>query len=531
MSDASTSDAVGTKVAGAVGVITLGLVFGYLLSLVKAALVAAYLGTGWQMDVFLWSSALVSLFAALASGPLLAVLVPLYLSQSVKDIEKARNLLNAVLGLLFVSFAILSIVLVVGAPMAARLLGTGMGPAGAEGRGLAIQLVWMMLPVVLFSGVWTACQAILNAEKSFFAAALSVSFSALGVILALLVLGRARAVYAQAIGLSLGSVAQWALLMALLRRRGLGRRWTLNLRAEGMGQFFRLLWPLVTSQAFILCLPVVDRTIAAHFSPGSISALGYAQTLMAMSATMFLTASHTAILPFLSQQVAESGLVSFKRTFVPTIRVMVTLLTPLCVVMITLQRPVIQFIFERGLFDSRATALTAPAFAAYVAGVVPMAITFICARGFNALQDSKTNALVGVLLLVTVKLGMNVLLTRWCGYLGLAWATSASYVVTATVMLWVMRRRLGDIGEKQLLKNGGKTLIASCLGGLLAWWGIRIGGSSSFLQLALGGTLAVLGYGTAAYLLRLEDVKRLSLLAVQFMWNRMRTITRGLPGQ
>ena len=512
MSELSGRDPVGGKIARAAGVIALASVVGYLVSFVKAAMVAAYLGTGWQMDVFLWSFALVSMFATVASGPLSAVLVPVYLSLKAKDVRLAQDLLNAVLGLLFLTFLGLSGVLAAGAPVAARLLSGLFGP---EGAALATRLVWLMLPMVLFSGVWAACQSLLNAEKSFFLPSLSSSLPALVIILVLAVVGREQAVYAQAIGLSLGALVQWAVLMALVWKKGLGGRWTLNLHVEGMRQFLRLLWPLVATQLLILCLPIVDRTMAARFSSGSISALGYAHSLMNMLVTVFLAALNTAILPFLSQQVVEDGLIAFRKTFVPTIRILVTLVIPACVLLIVLQKPVVRLVFERGAFDAEATGLTAPAFGAYLMGMVPMAITSICSPGFYSLQLSNTAALVGVVFFVAVKLVMNVTLTQVWGYLGLALATSVAFTTAATAMLWVMRRELGSIEGTRLIKTAGKTLTASALAGLLAWWGTDIGGDSPLMQLALGGTLAILGYGLAAYFLQLEEVRGLIGLIVR----------------
>ncbi len=528
MDPLSSPDRVAPKVMRAAGMIAVASILGYVVSFVKAAMVAAYLGTGRQMDAFLWSLALVNLFATVASTPLTAVLVPVYLSLKVRDSSLARVFIDAILGLLLLAFSVLSLLLAAGAPLVAKWLGSDLGQ---EGIGLTARLVWLMVPVVLFSGGWTACQAVLNAEKSFFLPALSAAFPALLVIPALVLAGPGRAVYAQAVGLSLGALLQWATLLLALRRKGLGRRWTLNLHTEGMPQFFKLLWPLLGTQVFILCLPVVDRTMAARFSPGSISALGYAQTLMNISATVFLTALHTAIFPFLSQQVVEDGLAALKQTFVPAIRTLIILLAPVSILLVVLQKPVIRLVFERGAFDAQATALTTPAFGAYMIGVVPMAITFFCSRGFSALQDSKTNALVGVLGLVSVKLLMNVVLTRTYGYLGLAMATSAAYATTAVVMLWLMRRKLGGIGGRRLLLALAKTLVASSLASLLAWYGVNGVTDNPVCQLLAGGTAGVLGYILAAYLLRLEDVRGLSIRLVHSVHARGRAALQGVVGQ
>jgi len=408
-------------------------------------------------------------------------------------------------------------------PLAARLLEGELPP---EGAALATRLIWVMLPVVLFGGGAMACRAVLNAEKSFFIPAMASSFGALAVILAVLAVGRAHATYAQAVGLSLGALLEWTVLMALLWKKGLANRWMPNLHADGVRHLLQLVWPLNVTRAFILCVPIVDRTMAARFSPGSISSLAYAQTLMGVSVALLLDALHKAILPFLSQQIAEDGIGTFRETFVSTLRVLVGLVFPLTVVLIVLREPVVQLALQRGAFDAKATASTASAFGLYLAGAGPMAICLVCARGFNALQDSRTNALVGIVFLVAAKLMMNVVLAGLWGYLGLAAATSGAYLLAALAMLVVMGRRLKGIEWRRLLHTSGKVVAISVVGGLLAVFGANVGRGSPLLQLVFGGTLGVVGCGVTAYLLRLEEIRGLTGLAARLAWARGYTVFR-----
>ena len=143
-------------------------------------------------------------------------------------------------------------------------------------------------------------------------------------------------------------------------------KWRLNWKTDGIPQSFKLLWPLVVTQAIILVLPIIDRTMAAGFSSGTISALGYAQTLMNMSAMVLLMALQSAILPFFADLMDDKNLRAFQKTFSSTIRILVILLLPISIVMFVLQVPIIRLVFERGAFNSQATLLTAPAFGMYL---------------------------------------------------------------------------------------------------------------------------------------------------------------------
>ncbi len=513
---------IGTQMVKASAVVVVALVLGNLISFLKTAIVAASLGTGQQLDLFLWAYALVTLFATFLGAPLTATLVPVFLSIKATGEEPARKLVSSVLGWSFLVFVCLCILLAVWVPEMTRTLLAGLSP---ENMVLATGLVWLMLPVVGLSGVSAASQALLNAEKSFFVSSISPYFPTIFVVAAVLIADQAQVAIAMAIGYSVGAVVQVTILLFLLRRKGLGKRWTINLHTEGLTRILRLLGPLVATSALLLTLPLIDRTIAARFQQGAISSLGYAQMLMTGTVAVFLTAVHTAALPYFSDQLARDGLAAFRITFHQTIRLLVVVLVPANVVVIVLAQPIIRLAFERGAFDATATNLTEPAFIAYLVGMMPLALTFICSRGFNALQDSKTNALVGVFFLFLVKVVLNVVFTSIWGYLGLAVATSAAYVVTGFAMLLLMRSRLGGLDGKRLAATTLKALVGSAAAGFLAWLGAARFLDNPAAQVTLGLILAVLGYVFASYILHLDEMLSLGsagLTALRYQWTRIK---------
>lgn len=511
----------GVRIVRTVGVVTIASFASAGVSFIKLAVVAAYLGATWQMDLFLWAFALITWFSTIASSSLTAVIVPVYLSLKARDARLAQALVNSLMGWLLVIFGGVSLLLSAAAPLIVTLLANDFSPSSIR---LAVHLTWLMIPSVLFTGGWGTCQSVLNAEKSFFLPAISGSLTALCVIVFMLVSPRDLAVYAQAIGISLGAFLQWWLLVSVLRRRRLCTRISLRWRVEGMNDVVQLIWPLLVTAAVMGLLPVVDRTIASRFSEGSISALGYAQTLMTMSFTMFLASLQTAVLPYLSDQVANGGPVAFKRAFLPTVRTLIVILMPLSALFIAFQRPVVQIVLQRGLFDSRAVALTAAALGAYLLGVVPMAVARVSAKGFNALQDSRSNALLGLLLYVPVKLLMNLCLAMYCGYVGLALASSMAETVTAVGMLWFMRRKLGEIKAFELISLTAKALLASGSAALVAWWIVNASkvSLSPLVQLLVGGSCGLLLYWLGARLLKLNEVLSLTRLGLQFLIQKAR---------
>ena len=486
---------------------------GYVVSFVKSAISAAYLGTGAQMDVFLWTLALVNLFASPLGGPLNGAFVPVYLSARKEDAGQARAMVGSLQYLFILVFSAFSVAFAVGAPIVARTYLADMGTAAVT---LAGHLAWLMIPAVLLGGNIALCSAVLTAEKAFLVPSLVNSLPALMVILTLLAFNRDKAVYAQALGLSLAAVAQWLVLLGLLWRKGiLTGRWTLRLKGRGIQEFLALLWPLVGSHSLLLLVPLVDRTIASGLTEGSISALGYANSLMTMSIVVFTVSQHTAALPFLSEQLAEDGHSAFRRTFASILGLLLTLLPAACTVLFALREPLIRLVLERGAFDAQATALTAPAFGVYLISVVPMAVAFHCGSGLKALKASRANAIISLGCLFVLKLAMSFLLVRVWGYLGLALSTAVAYTATAGAMLWLLRRRLGSFEGAKLVQTTARSAAAAALVGLLAFAGRSVAGNGPLQQLAVGGGLALMGYVSATYLFRLHYARQLFQLALK----------------
>ena len=159
------------------GFVAIALIIGYAISFIKASVVAAYLGAGWQMDLFLWAYAVIDWFTLVISGPLDGVLIPIYTSIKTRDEREALDFVSAVLGLLTSLLLIFALIIILAAPQITNSL-LGIEHIGPQ-IDLAVILIWVMAPKIVFLGIWTVYRAVLNAEKSFFLPALLNSTQAL----------------------------------------------------------------------------------------------------------------------------------------------------------------------------------------------------------------------------------------------------------------------------------------------------------------------------------------------------------------
>jgi putative peptidoglycan lipid II flippase len=346
------------------------------------------------------------------------------------------------------------------APLVASTLASGFD---APGQQLVSQLIRILAPTILLTGLWGLLTTLLDAEGLFIVSAISRAWPAVGVIGAVLLISQHLEVYSLPIGLLVAAVCQVVWTAYWLWRKGVRYRFVLDLNDHGLRQFLALLWPCVVGSSLGYFISIIDRWMASHLLEGTVSALSYANKPMSILSRIGIFSLNTVLLPALSQQSVGSDLRSFKKTMVQALGMLVFVMMPLSMLLAALRMPLIQLLFQRGKFDSFAAANTASIFGGYALGLVPMAVAITLSTGFNALEDTKSQSFFGAGSNFASKIVFNPILILAFGATGISLATSLMYVVSATLLLLILRRRLQGIGNKHLLETSIKVLAASLL--------------------------------------------------------------------
>jgi putative peptidoglycan lipid II flippase len=176
----------------------------------------------------------------------------------------------------------------------------------------------------------------------------------------------------------------------------------------------------------------------------------------------------TAVVPTLSRHAARNDTAGMRETISSGLRLMLMLNVPATVGLITLASPIVALIFEHGHFSAANTAATAAALAFYAPGLVGYSAVKIAVPSFYSIHDSRTPVLVSAAT-VALNVVLNVTLVRIMGFRGLALGTAISAIFNASVLLWVLRSRLGGLDERRIVVSFAKIGAASLVMGLAAW--------------------------------------------------------------
>jgi putative peptidoglycan lipid II flippase len=113
---------------------------------------------------------------------------------------------------------------------------------------------------------------------------------------------------------------------------------------------------------------------------------------------------------------------------------------------------------------------------------------------------------------VCLNIALNLILVRYLGLIGLALATSISAVVGFAILSVMLKRRLGDIRDREIWTAVGRILAASVvMGGVLYVVAARLDAGAvniwgKLIQVAVSGAAGLAAFIGLSFALKVEEV-------------------------
>lgn len=475
-----------------------------MLGLLREMVISGYFGASGLVSAFTVASIVPTiLYDFLIGGMLSAALVPVLSDYARPERRQALvRLVAALLSLAAVVLAGLVLLLELFAPQVAWLLAGGFADHDPALLSLTARLLRLMAPVVWFFSMAGLLTGVLYALQRFTLPAISSAIYNFGIVLAAPLLAKHVGIASLALGVLLGSMAQFG-LMAWDVRRALftphderrGARAGLQLlttlpsllitavRHPALAQIVRLYLPIAAGLVIAQVQVGLDRHLASGTGAQSIAWMRSATTLQQLPLGLISVAISLAALPRLSQQFAAGDETAYQQTLARGLRMVLVLVVPVLVGLWLLAEPMVRLLFERGPFTPTDSAQVAMALRVYLLGALFAAIDFPLNYAFYARNNTLLPALVGVLSVLVYGVAA-LLLIEGLGFLGLVWADTAKQAAHAFVML-ILLRRMGrrGIGRGPLPNGRGAP-------NHLSTTVVRVGGSAAAMALAMAALLA-----------------------------------------
>jgi putative peptidoglycan lipid II flippase len=533
---------------------------------VRNLLLAVAIGNELHADLFNIGNTIPNmLYILLAGGVFNAVLVPQLVRAQKNDADGGEAYTSRVITLALLFLGLVTIVLVIAAPLLMRLYLSGSynDPALAAQRDSAIAFARYCLPQVFFYGMFALLGQVLNARGSFgpmmWAPIANNAIAIVVLVLYLFWFGALPAADSCAAytstqelvlggGATLGIVAQVLILLPVLKAAGVRYRPRFDLRGSGLGHTARLgtwtvLFVIVNQIAYTVVVRLASGGTArsvceAHpHHAGAVDATGYtvyaAATLFVMVPHAVITVSlATAILPRLSAKAADGDLSGLAGTLAGTLRTALVVVVPFAFTL-----PLLALDASKVLFGYGATATTfdhyVPSMILFGPGIVFFTVHYLMLRGFYALELNRTVFYIQCVIatanvVVAVVLVHGATAAQTSPALVIAYGTS--YLVGSALSYAMLRNRLGGLETPALVRFAVRLLIAAVVAagvaaavrGVLPGGGADVSHGLAALRVVVVGVLDVVLFLALARAMRIHEVATIIDTIIETVLRRRR---------
>ena len=434
---------INRKILGATVIVAVFAGVAKIVFFAKELVVAWQFGTLDALDAFLIAYVVPSFAINLIAGSINAALIPVYVqAREQEGHSTANNLHSSVMALGILFLAICTGLILLSAPLYLQLLASGFNE---EKLGLTLNLLYVMSPVIVLSGVTTIRGAVLNAGEKFVAPALIPVLTPALTIILILLGGSFLGIYALALGLVFGQLAESFVLGLALRRRGIQTSLSWYGFDKNLRQVIQQLLPMVAGAFLMGSTQIVDQAFAASLPAGNVAVLGYGNKVISFPLHISAAAIGTSILPYFSVMLARGDWQATQRTLARYLKLIFLTTIPLTVLLIIFSEPLVRLLLQRGAFTESDTKIVADVQALGALQIPFMLGGILIVRLLSALKANHIIMWIASANMIVNVLG-DFLLMRVYGVAGISLATSIVYFVSFSLLLVsvsiIMKRNL-----------------------------------------------------------------------------------------
>jgi putative peptidoglycan lipid II flippase len=354
-------------------------------------------------------------------------------------------------------------------PWIVRIIAWGFGSSG-EKYELTVLLTRITFPYILLIGIVALFMGVLNSLRRFASPAAAPILLNVGMIGGAVLISPylSQPIIGLAFGVIIGGILQVCLQIPWVLKSGISLCPVWMPYHPAVKRIGLLMLPAIFGSAIYQFNQFMGTLLASLLQEGSISWLYYADRLVQFPLGIFAISISTAALPSLSRHVTEKNFNEFKETLDHSLKMTFFITIPSMVGLIVLGRPIIQLIFEGGVFDSKSTLMSAKALMFYSVGLWAFAGVRVPVSAFYAFQDTKTPVRIAVVAMIA-NLLFSLILMRLLEHAGLALALSLASTIQFCLLIVILRLRLDEWNLYPIFLTIIKCLVSSIIMGIVVY--------------------------------------------------------------
>ncbi|AFC69812.1 multidrug transporter MurJ [Rickettsia amblyommatis] len=391
--------------------------------LVREQFIASLFGSTPMGDSINVAFKLPNLFRRIfAEGALSSVFIPIYNEKMLISKKAANNFSGEVFTLLLLTLIVIIALMQIFMPQLMLFIAPGFH-GKKEKFELTVFLCRITIPYLIFVSLTALLGGILNSVKKFAAFAFAPVILSICVIIFTLTFDHyIESTISISLSLIMAGILQVSFMFVCVKRADLNFPIIFNPSDPDVKKLLINMGPATISSGIQQLNLFISQSIAS-FIEGAISILSYADRIYQFPLSIIGTSFSTILLPELSKIYKSNDIVAAKKIQNNAIRMGLLLSLPATFGIIILSHPIINIIYERGIFTSQDTTNTAEAISAFALGLPAFILAKILTPIFYANGDTKAPLKI-TLFSIIINTGMNLLLMDSLKHIGIAVGTS-----------------------------------------------------------------------------------------------------------
>lgn len=448
-----------------VGTVMIIMIFSRLMALLGNQVYITFFGISLEMDIYSYATQLPNIIFNSFGTALSTIVIPIFaghLSKNEKD--RAFRFADNIISLSVLFTIALSAVAMFLAPVFIFFT-----RFRHEGYGFAIMALQIMFPIIIFYALNYIFQGILQSQGKFnMPAAVSIP-SSLIIIGYVFLFGKKFGIKGLLVATFIGIAMQALILIPPILKTEYRFRIPLIFRYIGRGvgdegyedikNALRLIPPVLLGTSAYQMNMLFNVSLSANFKD-TVAIIAFVQNLVLYAVLALIYSITAVVFPKLSKLASTNDMDGFKSTLQNTLQTILYILFPISVGFIAVRYQLIDFIYGWGKINTQNVYTASAITALYAVGVWGLGIKEVTDRAFYSLKDTKKPAIVGVLIMI-VNVFTSLILVKIIGVYGIPIAYSVSIITGAFMLIFMIKKKLGEFEVNGLIKNSCKIIFSS----------------------------------------------------------------------
>lgn len=302
----------------------------------------------------------------------------------------------------------------------------------------------IIAPCILFWGLTSIVNGILNVDNEFKFSTFSSVYTALSIIVCLLFFKSYLGDVVLAVGTLIGSILGFLSVLLVAIKRKIIFLGTPDFKSKNIVLMFRQLPAKLTASLLNGVNPIVDQYFSAQLIVGSIAALNYGIKIPSFAIGIGSIALGNVLLPYFSKMAVFNKDKLFDQ-LQHILKYTLYLSLAATIVGILISLPIVNIVFERGAFDSRDSEIVSKIQQMYLLQIPFYLIGIIMIRFLTAINKNNFMVVTSSISLI-LNIILNIIFMKLIGVYGLALSTSLVSLITAMILyFYIAKLKKSDV--------------------------------------------------------------------------------------